>query len=116
MATTNQSTMPGVKSSWSFLDFLKAHSNGFCLAKDQVNKETGEVFDTLVFDSDAPVGSKIFCGFSSKLQNPPKSLDELANRKNEFDVCLLESGTYKLCKRAENPSSWLKATISNFLG
>lgn len=92
----NEAVNVGIQDSWSLVSFAKAH--GRMKVAPFVNKETGEAFKSCAFvDSENKV---TFVAFSSKLGELPPA--EIAAQKNDLQVVLLASGTYKLCKRGEN--------------
>jgi len=86
---------PGIKDSWSLVNFARMKGK-MKVTNELVNKDTGETFRSCVFDHD---GSLTFVNFSSKLGE--MSAAEISREKDNLQVVLLESGTYKLCKRGE---------------
>lgn len=94
----NEAVNKGIKNSWSFVAFAKMTGKPK-LAKDQVNKETGEKFDSIAF-IDNNDNIKCFVSFSSKLGS--MSAEDIAAQKDNLQVVELESGTYKLCKAGVN--------------
>lgn len=89
----------GIKNSWSLIDFAKAH--GVMKVTDElVNSQTGDTFKSCAFRDNN--GNITMVGFSSNLgELTPK---QIAARKHELQVVLLESGNYKLCKSGAD--SW----------
>lgn len=94
MANTAQNV--GIKDSWSLISFARSH--GKMKVAPFVNGETGEAFKSCAFvDSENNV---TLVAFSSRLGELTPA--QIAAQKNDLQVVLLESGTYKLCKRGEN--------------
>lgn len=88
MATSNV----GIKNSWSLISFAKTH--GRMKVAPFVNKETGEAFKSCAFLSSE--GEVTLVAFSSKLGELTPA--QIAAQKDDLQVVLLESGSYKLCK------------------
>ena len=85
----------GIKSSWSLISFAKQH--GKMKIASFVSKETGEAFKSCAFvDKERNV---TLCAFSSKMGE--LSAKEIVEQKDNLQVVLLNSGTYKLCKTGE---------------
>jgi len=90
MSNTN-SVNVGIKSSVSLLAFAREH--GRMQVGQFANKETGETFKSCVFTKDD--GSRCFVSFSRNLGELTPA--EIAARKNDLQVCELNTGSYKLC-------------------
>lgn len=85
----------GIVNSWSLVSFAKMKGN--MKIAPFVNSETGERFKSCAFvDAENNV---TLCAFSSNLGELTAS--QIAAQKNDLQVVLLSSGTYKLCKRGE---------------
>lgn len=83
-----------IEKSWSLLAFAK--ENGLPkFRKGDVNKETGEVFDSLSFP-DAPQG-RIFCHFGRSTQG--MGMNDIIEQKNNLRVGLNSNGKYTLYKQ-----------------
>ena len=99
----NESTMPGIRNSWSLLAFAKM--KGKMQVGSFVNKETAEEFKSCIFtdpSNDDPNTNKTFVAFSSKLgEMTPK---EISAEKDNLQVVELESGNFTLCRKSN--SSW----------
>lgn len=93
MATATVST---IKNSWSLIAFAKKFGPKMQVG-EFVNKETGEDFKSCIFTNGE---TRTFVAFSSKMG--VLSPREIAAKKNELQVVLLESGHYSLCKQGEN--------------
>lgn len=94
---------PGVKNSWSLVDFAKAHgkmkvTNEF----SSIDPESGEErhFKSCAFIG--PNGGITLVGFSSKLGE--LTPQQIASQKDNLQVVELQSGSYKLC--ASGANSW----------
>ena len=83
----------GIQNSWSLLNFAKSH--GKMKVAPFTNKETGESFKSCAFIAEDD--SITLVAFSSKLGELTPA--EIAAQKNELQVVMLMSGTYKLCKK-----------------
>lgn len=94
----NQPTNPGIKKSWSLLDFARSH--GRMQVGDFVNKETGEAFKSCIFTDPNDSTSRCFVHFSSKMG--PMSPGDIAANKNSLQVVELQSGSYVLCTQGDN--------------
>lgn len=65
------------------------------------NKETGEIFKSCIFLKD---GNSLFVAFSSNLgELTPR---EIAQRKEDLQVVLLDSGNYYLCRQGNPDEAW----------
>lgn len=83
----------GVKQAWTLMEFARLH--GRMKVAPFVNKETGEHFKSCAFVN--ANNEVILVAFSHKLgELTPK---EISEQKDNLQVVLLSSGTYKLCKR-----------------
>ena len=92
----------GIVNSWSFVAFVR-NNGGKAFVAPFVNKESGEMFNSIVVKSSNSRDEKgIIVNFSSKMGE--LGLQELAREKDNLQVVQLESGTYKLCRVGE--SSW----------
>lgn len=89
----------GVKQSWSLKAFRDKYDK-MKLTPPMTNSETGEVFTSTAFIKD---GEITMVGFSSKLGE--LTAKQIKERVNELQVVLLESGSYKLCKKG-NFEEW----------
>lgn len=85
-------TTVGIQNSWTLLSFAKTH--GRMKVALFVNKETGEAFKSCAFLSSG--GEVTFVAFSSKLGELTPA--QIAAQKDDLQVVLLESGSYKLCR------------------
>ena len=95
-ANNNGSQNVGIQDSWSLVAF--AHSHGKMKIAPFVNSETGEAFKSCAFvDAENNV---TLVAFSSKLGELTPA--EIKAQKDNLQVVMLASGTYKLCKRSEN--------------
>lgn len=94
----NEPTNPGIKKSWSLLDFAKSH--GRMQVGDFVNKETGEAFSSCIFTDPNDSSARCFVHFSSKLG--ALSPAAIADRKNSLQVVELQTGSYVLCAQGDN--------------
>ena len=95
MADTGSQNV-GIKDSWSLMSFAKSH--GKMKVAGFTNRETGENFKSCAFvDADNNV---TLVAFSSKMGELTPA--EIAAQKDELQVVMLATGTYKLCKRGEN--------------
>lgn len=103
MAT--QATMPGIKNSWSLVNFARA--NGHMQVGKFVNKDTAEEFSSCIFTNPQDTTKKVFVAFSSKLGE--LTPQQIAASKDSLQVVQLESGNYSLCKVGEN--SWLDVDL-----
>lgn len=92
----NTANQVGIKSSVSLLAFAREH--GKMQVGKFANKETGEAFKSCVFTQTD--GTRCFVGFSSNLGELTPA--EISARKNDLQVCELESGSYKLCSVGNN--------------
>ena len=94
----------GVKQSWGFKEFVEMvrAKGSFKRADGQVNKTTGEVFDTYVAVDFPTSGTNTFVGFSSNLGE--LSDQQVASQIKDLQVVELESGSFKICKKGTN--SW----------
>jgi len=92
----NTANQVGIKSSVSLLAFAKTH--GKMQVGEFANSETGETFKSCIFTDKE--GTRCFVGFSSNLGE--LSPAEISARKNDLQVCELESGNYKLCNAGAN--------------
>ena len=81
-----------ITKSWSFLAFAREFGRPK-FAKGCVNKTTGEVFDTLVFDND---GDLTFCHFGYSTEG--MSAQDIRDQKEDLKVGLNTSGKYTLYK------------------
>ena len=89
MSTTTN--LVGIKDSWSLLAFAQKH--GRMKVAPFINSETGETFKSCAFID--PENNITLVGFSSNLgELTPK---EIAEKKDDLQVVLLASGSYKLC-------------------
>lgn len=94
----NQPTTPGIRKSWSLLDFARSH--GRMQVGDFVNKETGEAFKSCIFTDPSDSTAKTFVHFSSKMG--ALSPEAIADKKNSLQVVELETGSYVLCTQGDN--------------
>ena len=91
----NNSTMPGIKNSWSLLAFAKAHG------KPQLatfKKGTPDEFKGIAF-TNPDKGNVCFVGFSSNLGE--KTVSEIVADKDKLQVCELNVSADLAAKRAE---------------
>lgn len=87
----------GIVNSWSLREFRAM--KGKMLQGNFTNKESGENFNSLVFEH--PVDKSLtFVNYSSRMGELTK--EEIRGMRDELQVVKLSSGTYKLCKRGEN--------------
>ena len=84
-----------IERSWSLINFAK--ENGFPNYREDVNKETGEEFNSLSFP-DAP-GGRIFCHFGKSTQG--MGMDDIKREKENLRVGLNSNGKYTLYKQEE---------------
>ena len=92
----NGSQNVGIKDSWSLVSFARSH--GKMKVAPFTNSETGEPFKSCAFvNSENEI---TLVNFSSKLGELTPA--QIAAQKDDLQVVMLESGTYKLCKRGEN--------------
>ena len=84
-----------VEKSWSLIAFAK--ENGFPKLREDVNKETGEVFNSLSFPN--AIGGRIFCHFGKSTQG--MGMDEIIKEKDNLKVGLNSNGKYTLYKQEE---------------
>ena len=89
-------TNVGIKNSWSLLAF--ARMKGKMQVGSFANKETGDTFKSCIFTDNE--GNRSFVAFSSKMGELTPA--EIKAQKDDLQVVMLASGTYKLCKRGEN--------------
>lgn len=90
----------GIKNSWdltAFVAMVKREGASFKYASNQVNKETGESFNTCVVTDYPSTGVNTFVGFSSNLGE--LTPEQLRVQKGDLQVVQLESGSYKVCKK-----------------
>lgn len=81
-----------VLKTWSLVGFAKEFGK-LKFAKDQVNKSTGEVFDSLVFDND---GKLTWCHFGYSTQG--MTAQDILREKDSLQVGLNSNGKYTLFK------------------
>lgn len=81
-----------IEKSWTFVQFAKEFGTPK-LATNLVNKETGEIFNSVVFDN---AGDLTFChfGYSTAGMN----INDIRREKNNLKVGLNTSGKYTLYK------------------
>lgn len=84
-----------VEKSWSLIAFAK--ENGFPKLREDVNKETGETFNSLSFPN--AIGGRIFCHFGKSTQG--MGMDEIIKEKDNLKVGLNSNGKYTLYKQEE---------------
>lgn len=99
----NNAQNVGIKNSWGFMSFAKAHGIPKTGMFSAVDNQTGEVrnFKSIVFVSPEDKRTvNCFVGFSSKLGELSDA--EIVRRKDELQVVELESGSFKLCAQGEN--------------
>ena len=84
-----------VEKSWSLIAFAK--ENGLPNLRDDVNKETGEIFKSLSFPN--AVGGRIFCHFGKSTQG--MGMDDIIKEKDNLKVGLNSNGKYNLYKQEE---------------
>lgn len=97
MADMN-ATNPGIKDSWSLVSFARSH--GQMKVAPFVNKETGESFKSCAFINPEDKSDITLVSFSSNLGELTPS--QIAEQKDNLQVVLLNSGTYKLCKAGDD--------------
>lgn len=95
MSTTTN--LVGIKGSWSLLAFAQKH--GKMKIAPFTNSETGETFRSCAFID--PENNITLVGFSRNLGELTPA--EIKAQKNDLQVVLLASGSYKLCN---TNSSW----------
>lgn len=84
-----------VEKSWSLIAFAK--ENGLPKLREDVNKETGEIFNSLSFPN--AIGGRIFCHFGKSTQG--MGMDEIIKEKDNLKVGLNSNGNYTLYKQEE---------------
>ena len=84
-----------VEKSWSLIAFAK--ENGLPKLREDVNKETGEIFNSLSFPN--AIGGRIFCHFGKSTQG--MGMDEIIKEKDNLKVGLNSNGKYTLYKQEE---------------
>lgn len=84
-----------IEKSWSLLAFAK--ENGLPKLREDVNKETGEQFNSLAFPN-GPQG-RIFCHFGRSTQG--MGMNEIIAEKENLRVGLNSNGKYTLYKQDE---------------
>lgn len=84
-----------IERSWSLMAFAK--ENGLPEFCENVNKETGEEFNSLVFP-DAEEGV-IFCHLGHSTQN--MTMEEIEEQADQLKVGLNSNGKYTLYKRSK---------------
>ena len=117
-----QPTLNGIKNSWSLKDFYKSH--GKMKIAHMVNKDTGELFDSLAFVNPTN-GSTVFVNFSSKMG--PLTSAQINEMRNDLQVAelnvapeLLESRrasgrqleSYSLCRKGAG--AWEDVSIDEW--
>lgn len=95
-----------IVNSWS-IDEFKNLKGSDVRRKEFMNKETGELFESLCFFS--PSGGLTLVGFSSKLGTLTDA--QIRAQKKDLQITELDSGTYKLCKKGELDDSWKVCNI-----
>lgn len=93
MATTDIYNGVTIEKSWSLMAF--AQDNGLPKLRTDVNKETGEMFNSLSFPN--AVGGRVFCHFGQSTQG--MSIDDIKREKENLRVGLNSSGKYTLYKQ-----------------
>lgn len=98
----SQSTMPGIKTSWSLLAFARSHGNMKVVPCHRTDPDTGKVtaFKSCAFIDPNDESNVCFVSFSSKLGE--LAPQEIAEQKDELQVVQLKTGNYILCKRGAN--------------
>lgn len=84
-----------IERSWSLINFAK--ENGLPNLRHDVNKETGEEFDSLSFP-EAKEG-RIFCHFGKSTQG--MGMNDILKEKDNLRVGLNSNGKYTLYKQEE---------------
>jgi len=109
-----ENNMPGIKRSWSLLDFARSHgAPKLTQPREFVNTSTGETFTarSLAFEHPTEVetladGSTrpkvIFVGFARKLGE--LTAQEIESQQENLQVVEYQTGTYGLCNKGSN--SW----------
>lgn len=98
MANTKSYNGAEIVDSYSLLAFARSHGNPkFC--PQQVNKETGEIFDSLAFINKT-TDEVTFVSISSKLGT--MSSKKVAEMKDDLQVVEFDSGNFMLCKKGQN--------------
>lgn len=92
----NESQNVGIKDSWSLVAFARSH--GKMKIAPFVNSESGEAFKSCAFVN--AENNVTLVAFSSKMGELTPA--EIKAQKDDLQVVMLASGTYKLCKRGEN--------------
>lgn len=97
MSTTTNNSVKNyngvtIEKSWTFVQFAKEFGTPK-LAKNLVNKETGEIFDSVVFDNN---GELTFCHFGYSTAD--MDIQDIRKEKNNLKVGLNTSGKYTLYK------------------
>ena len=94
----NESVNKGIVNSWSLVSFAKM--KGKMKITSFTNSKTNEQFKSCAFVDDE--NNVTLCAFSSNLGE--LTISQIVAQKDDLQVVLLASGTYKLCKLGEN--SW----------
>lgn len=81
-----------IEKSWTLKTFVEA--NGNPKYREDTNKETGEVFNSLCFD-EAPQG-RIFCHFGASTKD--MSMADIARNKETLRIGLNSNGKYTCYK------------------
>lgn len=84
-----------IEKSWSLLAFAK--ENGLPKLREDVNKESGEVFNSLSFPE--AIGGRIFCHFGRSTQG--MTMEDIIKEKDNLKVGLNSNGKYTLYKQEE---------------
>lgn len=96
MAAENNYDGVTIERSWSLVAFAK--ENGFPKYREgDVNKTTGEVFNSLSFPD--AVGGRIFCHFGRSTQG--MSMEDIVAQKDQLRVGYNSNGKYTLYKPDE---------------
>lgn len=95
MAEENNYNGVTIERSWSLVAFAK--ENGLPKFREDVNKESGEVFNSLVFPGKD--GSRIFCHFGRSTQG--MSMEDIVAQKDDLKVGLNSNGKYTFYKQDE---------------
>ena len=110
----NTANQPGIKRSWSFINFAKTHGKPMLTQpRVFVNSQTGETFvaRSVAFEhptetetlADGSVRNKVcFVGFSRNLGELTAA--EISAQAADLNVVEYENGNYGLCKRGS--SAW----------
>ena len=96
-----------IVNNWSLLEFIRA--KGIPMLGEFTNKDTGEVFTSLMFPSPSTTGKNTPVSFSQNL-DITKTLESVFEHRRNLQVVELDSGSFILCKQGEG--GWEKSVHS----